>query len=145
MSDDEYRVAVEDDIESPVPADGGRWAVDAVILKRDGAAFAQRRGPGRRLFPDCWDIVGGHVEPGESPLDTLAREVAEETGRHLRSGPATTGPERGTRPATSSRSTATWTIPRRNGPSTPLTTGSAPETFPVSRRTGHPASTSSTT
>ncbi|MFH8565955.1 NUDIX hydrolase [Streptomyces sp. NPDC017988] len=84
MSDDEYRVAVEDDIESPVPADGGRWTVGAVILNRDGAAFAQRRGPGRRLFPDCWDIVGGHVQPGESPLDTLAREVAEETGRHLR-------------------------------------------------------------
>lgn len=84
MSDDEYRVAVEDGIEIPVPADGERWAVGAVILNRDGAAFAQRRGPGRRLFPDCWDIVGGHVEPGESLLDALAREVAEETGRHLR-------------------------------------------------------------
>ncbi|MFI2614560.1 hypothetical protein [Streptomyces sp. NPDC018584] len=53
MSDDEYRVAVEDGIEIPVPADGERWAVGAVILNRDGAAFAQRRGPGRRLFPDC--------------------------------------------------------------------------------------------
>ncbi|WP_223778061.1 NUDIX domain-containing protein [Streptomyces sp. 135] len=121
MSDDEYRVAVEDGIEFPVPADGERWAVGAVILNRDGAAFAQRRGPGRRLFPDCWDIVGGHVEPGESLLDTLAREVAEETGRHLRR------------------------VRRHLGTSTPLTAGSAPTTSPASRRTGPPVSTSSTT
>ncbi|WP_399933141.1 NTP pyrophosphohydrolase [Streptomyces kanamyceticus] len=31
------------------PADGERWAVGAVILNRDGAAFARRRGPGRHL------------------------------------------------------------------------------------------------
>ncbi|WPO69906.1 NUDIX hydrolase [Streptomyces sp. KN37] len=78
-------------------------------------------GPGRRLFPDCWDIVGGHVEPGESLLDTLAREVAEETGRHLRR------------------------VRRHLGTSTPLTAGSAPTTSPASRRTGPPVSTSSTT
>ncbi|WP_324612833.1 NUDIX domain-containing protein [Streptomyces specialis] len=37
--------------------------------------------PGPAAFPDCWDLVGGHVEPGESPLGCLVREVAEETGR----------------------------------------------------------------
>ncbi|WP_329191851.1 NUDIX hydrolase [Streptomyces sp. NBC_01435] len=75
---------VGDGVEVPVPAPGEVWAVGAVILDRDGAAFAQKRSPDRRLFPDTWDIVGGHVEAGESLLDALAREIEEETGRRLR-------------------------------------------------------------
>ncbi|MER6408257.1 NUDIX domain-containing protein [Streptomyces viridosporus] len=84
MPDDQHRVTVDDDIEFPSPSAGEVWAVGAVILNRDGRAFAQKRSPHRRLFPDCWDIVGGHVEPGELLLDTLAREVEEETGWRLR-------------------------------------------------------------
>ncbi|GIG00144.1 hypothetical protein Cci01nite_52370 [Catellatospora citrea] len=38
---------------------------------------------GRKLFPGAWDIVGGHVEPGETPEDALAREISEETGWQL--------------------------------------------------------------
>ncbi|MFF7704703.1 NUDIX hydrolase [Streptomyces lydicus] len=71
-------------VELPVPAPGEIWAVGAVILNADGAAFAQKRSPSRRLFPDAWDIVGGHVEAGETLLAALAREIEEETGWHLR-------------------------------------------------------------
>ncbi len=46
----------------------------------DGRIFIQRRSPQRRLFPNVWDIVGGHLEPGEEVDDALRREVAEETG-----------------------------------------------------------------
>ncbi|MBB6732937.1 NUDIX domain-containing protein [Cohnella zeiphila] len=28
----------------------------------------------------CWNGVGGKLEPGESPRDSMAREIAEETG-----------------------------------------------------------------
>ncbi|WP_442817649.1 NUDIX hydrolase [Streptomyces sp. NBC_01591] len=77
-------MTVDDGVEIPAPGDGEVWTVGAVILNQDGRAFAQKRGPDRRLFPDCWDIVGGHVEPGESLLDTLAREIEEETGWRLR-------------------------------------------------------------
>jgi len=29
-------------------------------------------------FPDHWDLIGGHVEEGESPEEALVREVKEE-------------------------------------------------------------------
>ncbi|MQA80291.1 MAG: GNAT family N-acetyltransferase [Streptosporangiales bacterium] len=55
-------------------------------LVRDGRnrVYAQRRTAERRLFPGIWDIVGGHVEPGETPEAALAREIEEETGWTLR-------------------------------------------------------------
>ncbi|MGW2813517.1 NUDIX hydrolase [Streptomyces sp. NPDC001415] len=84
MSEDQHDIAVDSGVRALVPAVGELWAVGAVILNRDGKAFAQKRGPHRRLFPDCWDIAGGHVEPGESLIGALAREVEEETGWRVR-------------------------------------------------------------
>jgi len=52
----------------------------ALVVHDDGRFFFQRRSPHRRLFPDTWDIVGGHLEPGETVHDALRREVWEETG-----------------------------------------------------------------
>lgn len=38
------------------------------------------RHPDRRWYPNVWDVPGGHIEPGEAPLDALARELREELG-----------------------------------------------------------------
>lgn len=54
--------------------------VGALINDGHGRFFVQRRSPDRRLLPNTWDIVGGHVEPGETLDEALRREVYEETG-----------------------------------------------------------------
>ncbi|MFD7769270.1 NUDIX hydrolase [Streptomyces sp. NPDC059787] len=74
---------VNDGVEVPAPGADEVWTVGAVILNREGHAFAQKRSSDRRLFPGAWDIVGGHVEEGETLLAALAREIEEETGWRL--------------------------------------------------------------
>ena len=64
----------------PQPSPGERWIVGAVIHDGRGRIFIQRRSADRSLFPGAWDLVGGHVERGETILECLAREVREETG-----------------------------------------------------------------
>lgn len=67
--------------ESPTP--GKRLVVGALITDGEGRIFVQRRTKDRLLFPGCWDIVGGHVEDGETMMGALVREVREETGWHF--------------------------------------------------------------
>ncbi|WP_017603937.1 NUDIX domain-containing protein [Nocardiopsis alkaliphila] len=76
-------VHVAEGIEFPDTDDGHRWVAAAVIIDEKGRAFAQRRSAERKVFPNCWDVVGGHVEAGESMLDALTREITEETGWRL--------------------------------------------------------------
>jgi 8-oxo-dGTP pyrophosphatase MutT (NUDIX family) len=64
----------------------------ALIFDGAGRIFVQRRSPGRRLFPGAWDAVGGHLEPGETALEALRREIHEETGWRLESILAELGP-----------------------------------------------------
>jgi len=36
----------------------------------------------RHRLRDTWECPGGHIEPGESPLEAARRELWEETGAH---------------------------------------------------------------
>lgn len=65
---------------SSVERDGRRLVVGAVIHDGTGRVYVQRRSRERALFPGCWDLVGGHGDPGEGVLEALARELLEETG-----------------------------------------------------------------
>jgi RimJ/RimL family protein N-acetyltransferase len=58
--------------------------VGALIRDREHRVYLQRRTAERRLLPGIWDIVGGHLEAGETPEEALAREVEEETGWTVR-------------------------------------------------------------
>ncbi len=48
-------------------------------LVRRGQMLLAHRHPDRRWYPDCWDLIGGHVELGESPPEqAVQRECREE-------------------------------------------------------------------
>jgi 8-oxo-dGTP diphosphatase len=54
--------------------------VVAGVLVRGDRVLLGHRSPARRWYPDVWDVIGGHVEPGEDERDALTRELREEVG-----------------------------------------------------------------
>jgi 8-oxo-dGTP diphosphatase len=70
----------------PDPGDvlpAARTAVAVAALVRDGHVLLGHRHPARRWYPDCWDLVGGHVEQDESPDRAVVRECREELDVHV--------------------------------------------------------------
>lgn len=57
-------------------------------LVREGRVLLVHRSPNRRAYPNVWDLPGGHIEPGESELSALARELHEELGVRIVTGSA---------------------------------------------------------
>jgi mutator protein MutT len=54
--------------------------VVAALLRGGGEVLLCYRSAQRLAYPAVWDFPGGHVEAGETPLQTLRREVLEEVG-----------------------------------------------------------------
>jgi 8-oxo-dGTP pyrophosphatase MutT (NUDIX family) len=54
----------------------------AVVLLVDpwGRLLMQHRSADAPASPNLWGFPGGHVEPGEQPLEAAHRELLEETG-----------------------------------------------------------------
>lgn len=53
--------------------------VGGVLIDNDRILLGHRRAE-RRYYPDCWDVLGGHIEPGETPEAALVRELRKEAG-----------------------------------------------------------------
>ena len=70
-------------LQTQAEKEGRVCVVGGLIVNPQGQIFVQKRAPDRPLFPGCWDIAGGHVEPGEGLYEALAREIEEETGWRL--------------------------------------------------------------
>jgi mutator protein MutT len=52
--------------------------VAGALIVREGRVLLGRRAPHKRICPDTWDLIGGHVEAGETLEQGLVRELAEE-------------------------------------------------------------------
>ena len=52
--------------------------VGAILLS--GGTLLLGRRAAHRSYPDCWDIIGGHIEAGETIEQAMVREVEEEIG-----------------------------------------------------------------
>jgi 8-oxo-dGTP diphosphatase len=61
----------------------GRWLVVprtlCFVLNGDDVLL-MKRAPHKRIFPNRYNGVGGHIERDEDPLSSARREILEETG-----------------------------------------------------------------
>jgi 8-oxo-dGTP pyrophosphatase MutT (NUDIX family) len=61
-----------------------RTPIAVAALVHNGLVLMVHRHPIRHVYPDCWDLVGGHIESGESPQEAVSRECLEELGVRIR-------------------------------------------------------------
>ena len=59
--------------------------VTAAVIEEKGKVLLARRGPGRHLAGK-WEFPGGKIEPGETPEQSLERELEEELAIRTRVG-----------------------------------------------------------
>jgi 8-oxo-dGTP diphosphatase len=57
--------------------------VAAVIIRADGSFLLGQR-PAGKVYAGYWEFPGGKVEPGETPLAAIERELKEELGIEVR-------------------------------------------------------------
>ncbi|MEJ0063791.1 MAG: NUDIX hydrolase [Alphaproteobacteria bacterium] len=57
-----------------------RCFADCVVLTKDGKILLQQRPPDWGRSAGCLTMFGGHIEPGESPMQAIVRETKEELG-----------------------------------------------------------------
>lgn len=67
----------------PRTADAAVQVVAAVICRPDGSFLLAQR-PRGKVYEGYWEFPGGKVEPGETGLQALARELREELGIEVR-------------------------------------------------------------
>lgn len=60
--------------------------VVALIHDEQGRIFVARRAATKATFPDRFELVGGHIDPGEQPATALQREIEEEIGVEVNVG-----------------------------------------------------------
>lgn len=58
----------------------GFVAAVCALVRRDGTILSLRRALTKDASPGIWEALSGRIEPGESPLDAVRREILEESG-----------------------------------------------------------------
>jgi 8-oxo-dGTP diphosphatase len=61
-----------------------KFAVKGVVVRDDGRVLIIKKGPNENVNPNTFDIPGGGMELGETPQESLHREIKEETGLEVK-------------------------------------------------------------
>lgn len=61
--------------------------VVVAVIHRDGKVFIAKRADTKETWPGKFELVGGHVDPGETLEVALQREVREEIDAEVTIGP----------------------------------------------------------
>jgi 8-oxo-dGTP diphosphatase len=56
-----------------------RICAGGLLVHEDWILLAKRSAD-RAFYPGVWDVIGGHCEGNEAPVDALVRELVEEIG-----------------------------------------------------------------
>ena len=64
--------------------DAKQWVAVTVLVFRSDRVLSMQRAASQSAGPGLWEGVSGRVHPGEDPIATARREVAEETGLRVR-------------------------------------------------------------
>jgi 8-oxo-dGTP diphosphatase len=72
-----------DKIQKQAEIDNVHLTSEVFVVNSQGQLFGQKRSSDRRLFPDAWDVPGGHHDEGETLLHCIERELREETNWDL--------------------------------------------------------------
>jgi 8-oxo-dGTP diphosphatase len=68
-------------------ATAGRWLTiprTLCFVTNGDDVLLMKRAPHKRIFPNLYNGVGGHIERDEDPLSSAKREILEETGLTVR-------------------------------------------------------------
>ncbi|MFJ7955644.1 NUDIX domain-containing protein [Streptomyces sp. NPDC096319] len=60
-----------------------RVSVYAIVVEGDRLLSVRLSDASPVFAPGLWHLPGGGIDPGEQPVEALARELLEETGREL--------------------------------------------------------------
>lgn len=69
--------------EQGADATQGRWLViprTLCFVRHDDSVLLMKRGPHKRVFPNRYNGLGGHIEKYEDPYSSALREIREESG-----------------------------------------------------------------
>ncbi len=60
----------------------GLWhrEVGVIILNEKNEMLLEKRSPTKKQSPNKWALCAGHIDAGETPDDTIIREIKEEIG-----------------------------------------------------------------
>jgi 8-oxo-dGTP diphosphatase len=59
--------------------------IACAIFCRNRSLLLAKRASHKLAYANCWDVIGGHVDPGETIAQALIREAEEEVGLTPRS------------------------------------------------------------